>query len=100
MACARISPSSTRKNILNFLVPALFCERKHHVCFEQMQVKALVKTSVLPEVALPLQEELTEQWQQWEKEYERGNATHLIEKCFANDDLSDWFGVGNFSPID
>ena len=35
-------------------------------------MKALVKTSVLPEVAVPLQQEITEQWQQWEREYEQG----------------------------
>ena len=35
-------------------------------------MKALVKTSVLPEVAVPLQEEITEQWQQYEREYEQG----------------------------
>ena len=35
-------------------------------------MKALVRTSVLPEVAVPLQEEISEQWEQWEKEYEEG----------------------------
>ena len=51
---------------------------------EQSQVKALVKTSVLPEVAVPLQEEIIEQWQQWEREYEQGTYTYFLRKvCFA-----------------
>ena len=51
-------------------------------------MKALVKTSVLPEVAVPLQEEITEQWQQWEREYEQGVFVwgFFVKNmlCFAN----------------
>ncbi len=45
----------------------------------QSDVKTLVKTSVLPEVALPLQEELSEQWDHWEKQYEKGMSNYFMK---------------------